>query len=114
MTFDPGLPALVVLQALHGLTYGAAHLGAIQFMAAAVPQSAAGTAQALYATMAAGCVIGAVTLASGPLYATYMGGAYWVAAGTAAMGLAAILVVARRWDGGLLWVSPTAPETAAK
>jgi len=47
MGFDPTLAWLVPLQILHGLTFGAAHVGAIHFMAQSVPAGQAGTSQAM-------------------------------------------------------------------
>ena len=35
--FDPPLAVLLVVQAMHGLTYGAAHLGAMHFLTQAIP-----------------------------------------------------------------------------
>jgi PPP family 3-phenylpropionic acid transporter len=95
MGFDPPLPALIALQALHGLTFGAAHAGAIHFMAQTVPASQTGTSQALYASVTSGIAMGGAMLAAGPLYATYAGRAYWAMAGLAAVGLAASLVLLR-------------------
>ena len=103
MSLDPSLGWLVALQILHGATYGASHLGAIHFIARAIPEAAGGTAQALYATIASGVFQGAATLLSGVLYASYGGGAYLAMAIVAALGLAATLVLGRHWDGGLLW-----------
>jgi PPP family 3-phenylpropionic acid transporter len=42
---------LVLLQAMHGLTFGAAHLGVMHFLQRAVPPSLSATGQALYATL---------------------------------------------------------------
>jgi PPP family 3-phenylpropionic acid transporter len=95
MGFDPPLAALVVLQALHGLTYGATHIGAFYFMTQAVPAQQAGTAQALYAAMAAGIAMGGAMLLSGQLYAAYGGRAYWAMAAIAAVGLAASVALHR-------------------
>ena len=95
MGFDPPLAALVVLQALHGLTYGATHIGAFYFMTQSVPGQQAGTAQALYAAIAAGIAMGAAMLLSGQLYAAYGGRAYWAMAAIAAVGLAASLALRR-------------------
>jgi PPP family 3-phenylpropionic acid transporter len=103
MSFDPPLALLFPIQLLHGFTYGAAHLGAMHFISRAVPDHAAGTAQALYATFATGLVIGCVTLASGYVYAAAAGRAYLFVAVLAGFGLAASLVVLRRWDGGLIF-----------
>ena len=74
MALDPPLVILFPLQLLHALTYAASHLGAMHFIARAVPESAAGTAQAFYATIAAGLMMGGATLASGSLYARFGGG----------------------------------------
>jgi PPP family 3-phenylpropionic acid transporter len=76
MAFDPPLAALIPLQALHGLTFGAAHLGALHFMSANVPPSEAATAQAVYASVTSGIGLGLATLAAGPLYGALGGYAY--------------------------------------
>jgi PPP family 3-phenylpropionic acid transporter len=111
MSFDPPLALLFPLQLLHALTYGATHLAAIHFIHRAVPQSAAGTGQALYATVAAGFMMGAATLACGPLYAAISGRGYLATAALAALGLVAAYLVHRQWSGGELW---SAAETKAK
>jgi PPP family 3-phenylpropionic acid transporter len=103
MSLSPPLLALIPLQTLHTLTYGASHLGAMHFISRAVPESAQGTAQALYATVASGLVMGGATLASGWLYAWAGGYAYLAMAILAAVGLAAALFVRSRWTGALLW-----------
>ncbi|MEQ1712090.1 MAG: MFS transporter, partial [Hyphomicrobium sp.] len=109
MAFDPPLAALLPLQVLHGVTYGAAHLGAIHFIARAVPDTTAGTAQAIYATVAAGIAMGAATLLSGHLFARYGGGgAYAGMTLVAAIGLAAAIMVRRLWDGERLGSAPPA------
>lgn len=114
MSLDPPLAILMPLQLLHALTYGATHVAAIHFIARAVPESAAGTAQALYASVAAGVIMGAATLVSGPLFAAYGGGAYLAPAAISLVGLAAGLVLAKRWDGGRIGarspdIIPTTP-----
>lgn len=103
MSFDPSLSWLIPLQVLHGLTYGASHIGAIHFISRAVPEAAGGTAQALYATLASGVLQGAAILLSGSLYASYGGGTYLAMALLAGIGLAAGLILARTWSGGFLW-----------
>jgi MFS transporter, PPP family, 3-phenylpropionic acid transporter len=102
MSFDPALEILIPLQLLHAISFGATHLGAIQFISKAVPEAASGTAQALYATFAAGVVMGAATLACGSLYKAYSGDAYLAMALLSAVSLAASLYVTRRWDRGVL------------
>lgn len=103
MSLSPPLLALIPLQTFHTLTYGASHLGAMHFISRAVPEGAQGTAQALYATVASGLVMGGATLASGWLYAWAGGFAYLAMALLSALGLAAALFVRARWTGGLLW-----------
>jgi PPP family 3-phenylpropionic acid transporter len=97
MGFDPPLAALVPLQALHGLTYGATHIGAFYFLTRTVAERQAGTAQALYASITAGIAMGGAMLLSGQLYATWGGRTYWAMAALAAAGLAASLALLRRW-----------------
>jgi PPP family 3-phenylpropionic acid transporter len=103
MSLSPPLAVLIPLQTLHTLTYGASHLAAMHFISSAVPESAQGTAQALYATVASGLLMGGATLVSGWLYARAGGHAYMAMAILAAVGLAGALVVRARWSGGLLW-----------
>lgn len=102
MTLDPPLELLVPLQLLHALTYGATHLGAILFVARAVPDDVSGTVQALYATFASGVAMGIATWASGPLFNAYKGGAYASMAGLAVLSLVAALVIRARWNQGTL------------
>jgi PPP family 3-phenylpropionic acid transporter len=96
MGFDPPLALLVPLQLLHGLTFGAAHLGAIHVIARTVPAAHAGTAQALYASVVGGVAMGAAMLLAGPLYANFGGRAYWAMAGLAVLGLVASSGLVRR------------------
>ncbi len=95
MGLDPPLAVLVPLQVLHAATFGATHIGAIHFIGRTVPETQAGTAQALYASVTGGIAMGAAMLAAGPLYAAYAGGAYWAMAVLAGAGLAASLVLLR-------------------
>jgi PPP family 3-phenylpropionic acid transporter len=102
MSFDPPLQLLVPLQLLHALTYGATHLGAILFVARAVPDRVSGTVQALYATLASGVAMGIATWASGPLFDTYAGRAYAAMAALGAIAVISTLVISRRWNQGVL------------
>ena len=97
MGFDPPFAWLVPLQVLHGFTFGAAHVGAIHFMAQSVPESQTGTSQALYASVTGGIAMGAAMLASGQLYGAYGGQAYWAMAIIAAIGFVAAVVLIRAW-----------------
>jgi MFS transporter, PPP family, 3-phenylpropionic acid transporter len=96
MAADPPLAALVMLQALHGLTYGATHIGAVHYITASVPPALAGTAQALYASVTAGIAMGLATLLAGQLYEASGGLAYLAMAGLSLVGLLAGLVLLRK------------------
>ena len=69
MALNPPVSILMPIQLLHGLTFGAAHLGALHFIAQAVPEDRAATAQGLYASVTAGIAMGGGMLAAGPIYA---------------------------------------------
>ena len=85
-----------MLQLLHALTFGAAHLGAMHFMARRVPPGAAASAQSLYSALSAGFGSGLVMLAAGALYSTYGGRAYPFMALLSAAGLCGVLWLKRR------------------
>jgi PPP family 3-phenylpropionic acid transporter len=95
MAFDPPLALLVPLQVLHGLTFGAAHLGAMHYIAKTVPSRYAATGQALYSSVTAGIAMGLATLAAGPLYASFQAKSYLAMALIGALGLAAALMLQR-------------------
>lgn len=94
MAFDPPLAGLMALQMLHGVTYGATHLGAIHLLARRVPERQAGTAQAIYAAANSGMMMMA-TFVAGYLYTWVAGRAYLAMAALACCGLAAVLVLTR-------------------
>jgi PPP family 3-phenylpropionic acid transporter len=102
MAFDPALWATGLLQILHAMTFGAAHLAAIHFLTHAVPEDRGATAQGLYAAVVAGLVMGSLTLACGPLYRMFGGEAYGVMAGIAVIGTVAAFMLQRHWHGGLI------------
>ena len=103
MAFDPPLGVLIPLQVLHALTYGAAHLGAILFITRAVPHNGMGSAQAFYATIAAGLALGIVGLLSGALYGSIGGEVYLLPAVVGLIGCVAGVMLLRGWDGQPLW-----------
>ncbi|MGH6735715.1 MAG: MFS transporter [Methyloceanibacter sp.] len=102
LAIDPPLWATGLLQALHGLSFGATHLAAIHFLTHAVPEDRAATAQGLYAAVVAGIVMGSVTVACGPLYTRLGGEAYGVMALIALFGSVAAFLLHRHWRGGLV------------
>ncbi|MGB6085368.1 MFS transporter, partial [Parvibaculum sp.] len=100
--FSPHIALLFVVQALHALTFGAAHLGAVQFVAQAAPPRVAATAQSLYAAMASGVMMGLMTISIGPLYESIGAHTYFAMAGAGALALAGALLLAVRWNGQAL------------
>jgi len=100
MALDPPLWLLFPLQTLHALTFGAAHLGAIHFIARAVPEKASATGQGLYSAFAMGIVMGAMTTLSGTLYESFAGKSYMVMAALSFASLLGALLLRHRWRSG--------------
>ncbi len=100
--FDPPLYILFPVQILHALSFGAAHLGAIHFIAQAVPEQYSATGQGLYAAFAMGVIMGIMTMISGSRYANRGSQAYLVMAALAAVSLVGALLLNRQWQGELI------------
>jgi PPP family 3-phenylpropionic acid transporter len=107
--FSTAFPVLAAGQILHAVTFGAAHLAAMDFIARAAPPGLAATAQGLYSAVALGAVFGITMAFSGRLYADYAGGAFLAMAAMAAAGTAVAALVVRWSRGG-----PDVPPYAAK
>ncbi len=107
MAFDPPSGVLLLLQALHGLTYGAMHLGAIRFLTRAVPDAQGGTAQGLYALVTTGIFMAIAAWLAGFAYVRAGALAYLPMAGLAAGSVVALLALSRRWDGGRIGREPS-------
>ncbi|MCF8475193.1 MAG: MFS transporter [Emcibacter sp.] len=75
------LPLLFMVQTIHGLTFGAAHLVSMYFLSTRVPDKYFTTAQSLYSSVPMGFSIGMVMLLAGPLYNRFGGHAYFFMAG---------------------------------
>ena len=84
--FSSELPVLLGVQWLHAATFGAAHLGAMHFMARHAPEGLRASAQALYSAVPGGLGIGFAILLSGWLYETLGGGAFHVMAALSVLG----------------------------
>ena len=96
MAFDPPFAALIGLQILHALTFGATHIGTVHFIAQNIPPERAGTAQALQASVTAGIAMGGATLLAGQLYGPFGAKAYLAMAVLGALGLLAASMAQRR------------------
>ncbi len=86
---------LISVQWLHGLTFGAAHLAAMQYMLLNVPDRMSASAQSLYSGFAIGLVMGVMMLVTGGLYEAFGGGAFFAMIALSAAGGAVALWLAR-------------------
>lgn len=97
MGFAPTGFVLWPLQALHALSFAAAHVGAMRLLYRDTPESSAAMAQTLYSALSAGLLMGGSTLLSGYLYDVAGARGYWaMAAMAAAGGLLALLLLQPR------------------
>lgn len=86
MGFAPLGLALWPLQALHALSFAAAHVGAMRLLYRETPEHSAAMAQTLYAALSSGVLMGASTLLSGHLYDLIGAGGYFAMGAMAAVG----------------------------
>jgi PPP family 3-phenylpropionic acid transporter len=100
--YSTGLGVLFAAQTLHALTFAAAHLAAMHFIARAAPPELSATAQTVYAAVGMGIVFGAAMWAAGGLYAAFGGGAFLAMAGLSTAGGLLALLLAARWRGGAI------------
>ena len=102
MAFTTELLALVFLQTLHACTFAACHLGAMAFIQRALPATGAAIGQSLYYALGTGATQALVFQFSGLLYSQYGQRAFLGMTVMSAIGMAALIALARRWNGGLL------------
>ena len=81
------VPAMALIEPLHGLTFALLHLTCMRVLTASVPQELAATAQAVYGTVGVGLATSALTLISGQLYAHFAAHAFWVMAALSLLAL---------------------------
>jgi PPP family 3-phenylpropionic acid transporter len=81
------LPALALIQPLHGLTFALLHLACMRRLAETVPPGLSATALTLYGTVAIGAASVLLTLASGALYGAIGPQGFWVMAALCAAAL---------------------------
>jgi MFS transporter, PPP family, 3-phenylpropionic acid transporter len=94
MSLDPPAIALPALQLLHALSFGATHLGLMQFLAKAAPEGGRAAAQGDLAT-AQGIAMALATMTAGALYGTGANLAYVAMAVLAGVGFCCALVAGR-------------------
>lgn len=93
--FDMGFAGFALLQALHGLTFGATYLGTQHAIARMVPERLTASAQSMY-MMIAGLIFAATTFLAGPLYAAFGIGAFPTMTVPAVVALGIVAVVRRK------------------
>ena len=93
---------LVPMQILHGITFGATHLGGMTFIQRHIAPGVSASGQALYSSLGMGAAMGITMAASGWLYESLGGQAFRVMALFSAGSLAAALVVRRKWRDDLM------------
>ncbi len=81
------LPAMALVEPLHGFTFALLHLTCMRMIGQTVPVQLSATAQAFYGTVAVGAASTALTFASGPLYGRLGAAAFWVMAALCAAAL---------------------------
>jgi PPP family 3-phenylpropionic acid transporter len=89
------IPALALVEPLHGLTFALLHLACMRLIAQTVPSSLAGTAQALYGVVGIGGATALLTIASGWLYARFGPHGFFAMAGLCIAALPAIASLRR-------------------
>jgi len=89
------LPVLVVVQLLHGATYGLTQLGTMGLLLHHVPQHVMARAQG-YVTACTGLVMSSMAVLSGAIYARYGEGVYYVMAALGAAGACVIWLGRKR------------------
>lgn len=73
--FDLGFGGFLLIQCLHGLSFGATYLGTQHAIARIVPEEMTASAQGIYAMMS-GILMAGVTALAGPLYGAFAGNAF--------------------------------------
>jgi PPP family 3-phenylpropionic acid transporter len=102
MAFTTELPVLVVLQALHAGTFAACHLGAMAFIQRALPSNGTALGQSIYYALGTGATQAVIYQFAGVLYSRFGQHAFLGMTVISAIGLVAILALARMWKGEVL------------
>jgi MFS transporter, PPP family, 3-phenylpropionic acid transporter len=99
MALDPTGWALVPIQALHAVTFAIAHLGAMAFVASAIPPRYGASAQGALSAVAGGLALALGMALAAAVYPALGGSTYLIGAAFSALGIAATLLLGRRWKG---------------
>lgn len=93
-------------QLLHAFTFGAAYLGAMEFLKQAAPEELAASAQALFNAIAMGLAFAIALPVAGYIFAEFGGTSYWLMAVLSAIGGGGALLLGRLWMGQRLVIGP--------
>lgn len=104
MMTDPTGLLLWPIQAMHALTFATSHLGAMAFIAQAIPQRYGAAAQGASGTMATGLTLALATAGAAAVYPMLGGYTFGIGVVFSTIGLTLILWLARRWNGTTLVV----------
>jgi PPP family 3-phenylpropionic acid transporter len=102
MAFTTALPALVFLQALHAGSFAACHLGAMAFIQRALPASGVALGQSVYYAIGTGAAQAVIFQLAGLLYTEFGQRAFLGMFVVSAVGMAALIALARVWRGTLI------------
>jgi PPP family 3-phenylpropionic acid transporter len=105
MTLDVWV--LGAVQLLHAFTFGAAYLGAMEFLKRAAPDNLAATAQALFNALAMGLAFGCAMPLSGYVFESMAGRSYLLMSILSLAGGIGAFLLSRRWKGEQLVISGT-------
>lgn len=83
---DPGLVGFLLLQSLHGLTFGAVHIATMYFIMESVPEERIASAQGVGFVLA-GLVMAVAVFASGYIYQNFAANGFWIMAAMAILAL---------------------------
>jgi PPP family 3-phenylpropionic acid transporter len=84
---------LLLAQCLHALSFGAGHFAAMRIITEKVDPSLSSTAQGIYSAFSMGIGMGAVVLASGPMYGAFGGMTFYAMSAVSLGGMACVLLL---------------------
>ena len=99
---EPSLAVLVPLQLLHGITYGATHIGAMHLSMTPSHAISREARRRFMQQSSAGVAMGFTTLIAGYVYASSGALSYVAMAAIATVSLIAALRLVQMWNGGVL------------
>jgi MFS transporter, PPP family, 3-phenylpropionic acid transporter len=94
MSLQPGAEVMLVLQAMHALSFAATHIGTMAALTALAPMQARGRAQGIYGSLAA-LTTAVSTMVSGMIYSEVGAGVFAAMAPLGAIGFVLMLAVVR-------------------